>query len=123
MTSDDSDTDFGANISTIYAKMNKLDESRMKDMGKMIWSSTMHSPMIGMFYWMMGEIFKELTANYSQEITMALNGEWDVVLATELFNVNSMAFIDILKRHQNIPYIPFATSSVLSSNAYINALG
>lgn len=37
MTSDDSDTDFGANISTIYAKMNKLDESRMKDMGKMIW--------------------------------------------------------------------------------------
>ncbi|KAI1730267.1 UDP-glucoronosyl and UDP-glucosyl transferase domain-containing protein [Ditylenchus destructor] len=122
MTSEESDTDFGANISTIYAKMNKLDESRMKDMGKMIWSSTMHSPMIGMFYWMMDGIFEELAANYSQEITTTLNGDWDVVLASELFNVNSMALIDILKRHQNIPYIPFATSSVLSSNAYINAL-
>uniref|UniRef100_A0A915ES39 glucuronosyltransferase n=1 Tax=Ditylenchus dipsaci TaxID=166011 RepID=A0A915ES39_9BILA len=111
--------EFGANITPIYVKMTRRER---KDTDNMIWRQTLHAPMIGIVYTILSEAFGEFVTNHSEIIKDTLNQDYDLIIASALFNIHFFAFAEILKRHQNVPFILFASTNVFSSDAYNNAM-
>uniref|UniRef100_A0A915EP93 glucuronosyltransferase n=1 Tax=Ditylenchus dipsaci TaxID=166011 RepID=A0A915EP93_9BILA len=115
----DKATDFGTNISSVHVKLEKEDKTRINTM---IWTQSLHAHMIGMVYTKISGAFTGFLTNHSENIKETLNTKYDLIIASALFNVHFFAFAEILKLHQNVPIIIFASSNFFSSDAYHNAL-
>lgn len=57
------------------------------------------------------------------KVKKVLNGDWDLVVGSSIFNVNTYAIADILNKNRQIPYAVVWTTSALVPDAYYLATG
>lgn len=92
-------------------------------MGKVVWSSTMHAPQLALPYHLMCQTVADALKNNSDKIAQVLNSQWDLVLTSELFNPHGYGFSLLLHEQLHVPLVTYSSTRLMNSHAYYKAIG
>ncbi|CAK5058666.1 unnamed protein product [Meloidogyne enterolobii] len=115
---------YSKNVSIIRVPLDIAlqDDEQVKDMQKLMWDYTLHSPMLSLVYKMVGKVLNEVTTNRSEEFTQIINSKWDLVLVSELFNSHGYSIANLLHERDNVPYVIFSSSMIMGMHAWTKAV-
>nr|CAD2180215.1 unnamed protein product [Meloidogyne enterolobii] len=115
---------YSKNVSIIRVPLDIAlqDDEQVKDMQKLMWDYTLHSPMLSLVYKMVGKVLNDVTTNRSEEFTQIINSKWDLVLVSELFNSHGYSIANLLHERDNVPYVIFSSSMIMGIHAWTKAV-
>ncbi|CAK5076310.1 unnamed protein product [Meloidogyne enterolobii] len=115
---------YSKNVSIIRVPLDIAlqDDEQVKDIQKLMWDYTLHSPMLSLVYKMVGKVLNDVTTNRSEEFTQIINSKWDLVLVSELFNSHGYSIANLLHERDNVPYVIFSSSMIMGMHAWTKAV-